>query len=353
MTQPARDPRAVAIGRALVGALWVGLAVGGLWLAGQIRAAAASWEAAGGWVRTLRGNEEDIIEPHPHLGWVHRPNSVASYGEGGRVDWSIDGNRFRGHDNAPRARPPGRRRIAAIGDSFTFGNVPVADNWTERLETHLADTDVLNMGVSGYGVGQMLLWYEQFCADFEVDLVIVSIIEDDLIRAKRDRFATGFAVPRFSLVDGALVHDPTPLPPRLDPGARTQPWLAFARYAATWVVRGRADHPAQDDGEYTVPFAILDALATRVRADGREVLLVVMPTSWSRPAADYGLTAFAQDHDIPLLDLYPPLRQAAPTEAAWDALFLPDNHPSVDGNAEIGRLIAARLIADGWPAAAR
>lgn len=54
----------------------------------------------------------------------------------------------------PTAKPPGGRRIVAIGDSFTSGVVPYAANYLTLLERELAGlrpTEVINMGIPGTG----------------------------------------------------------------------------------------------------------------------------------------------------------------------------------------------------------
>jgi hypothetical protein len=52
----------------------------------------------------------------------------------------------------PTAKPPGVRRVVAIGDSFTMGVVPYGSNFLTVLERDLArdrPTEVINMGIPG------------------------------------------------------------------------------------------------------------------------------------------------------------------------------------------------------------
>jgi hypothetical protein len=79
---------------------------------------------------------------------------------------------------------PAERRIAVVGDSFTFGlEVKYEDTWGHRLELILGDgTQVLNFGVDGYGVDQAYLRYERDVLPWRPDIVILGIINDDLRR---------------------------------------------------------------------------------------------------------------------------------------------------------------------------
>ena len=76
------------------------------------------------------------------------------------------------------------RRIAIVGDSFTFGlEVRYEDTWGHQLELILGDgTQVLNFGVDGYGVDQSFLRYQRDTIPWRPDIVILGVINDDLRR---------------------------------------------------------------------------------------------------------------------------------------------------------------------------
>ncbi|MCW8137949.1 MAG: hypothetical protein KIT58_03500 [Planctomycetota bacterium] len=70
------------------------------------------------------------------------------------VSTNSRGLRGRREDAAPR--PPGARRIVALGDSFTWGqSVEEEETFPARLEAR--GVEVPDLGVIGYGPGQMLL----------------------------------------------------------------------------------------------------------------------------------------------------------------------------------------------------
>jgi len=92
----------------------------------------------------------------------------------------------------PVPKPPDEFRIAAIGDSFTAG-ITNSVRWPAVLEQQLnsnADwrrligkrTRVLNFGLDGIGAVQFKAVFEHEAIRFEPDLVLVSLIIDDLPR---------------------------------------------------------------------------------------------------------------------------------------------------------------------------
>jgi hypothetical protein len=76
-------------------------------------------------------------------------------------------------------KPPGRFRIMAVGDSFTFGIVPYPDAAMTVLESRLQalcpglDLEVLNFGVGGMGVEDYETVVALGFARFTPDLVVV------------------------------------------------------------------------------------------------------------------------------------------------------------------------------------
>lgn len=71
-------------------------------------------------------------------------------------------------------KPPGVRRILAFGDSFTFGTgVAAEERFTEVAENGLEHVEILNMGVPGYGLDQIVLSFLAQGRAWQPDDVIV------------------------------------------------------------------------------------------------------------------------------------------------------------------------------------
>lgn len=147
---------------------------------------------------------------HPTRGWALRPNlrdadpygpaslNSNAVGMRGRLDFNID-------------PPSDRTRIVLIGDSFTFGEeVADSETFAFRLQELLPQTEVLNLGVHGYGHDQMLIALRELGLRYRPDVVLVGFVQDDM-----ERNMLGFrdyAKPRFELVDGRLALRGSPVP---------------------------------------------------------------------------------------------------------------------------------------------
>ena len=82
-------------------------------------------------------------------------------------------------------RQAGIKRIVVLGDSFTWGwGVNKEDIYTEKLETSLEKTEVINMGVPGYGIAREYLLLNRYALKFKPDIVIVSFFLDDFLKSK-------------------------------------------------------------------------------------------------------------------------------------------------------------------------
>ena len=121
---------------------------------------------------------------HRRLRYVLRANYRIR--NGGAVHESS--NRFGLRGSPDMRREKGRRfRIAAIGDSVTFG-LGLADSQTypAQLERRLNRRaggprfEVLNAGLPGYSPIQSRIYFEQRVAAFRPDLVLWQFIEDDV-----------------------------------------------------------------------------------------------------------------------------------------------------------------------------
>ncbi|NIL98640.1 MAG: hypothetical protein GTO53_14275, partial [Planctomycetales bacterium] len=107
-------------------------------------------------------------------------------------------------------------RIALFGDSFTYGaEVAYEDSWCGYLERQFAlpglQTEVLNFGVSGYGMDQAYLRWKHQGAKFKPQLVVFGLQFENvkrntnLVRAiYNPRTGLPFSKPRFVLEEDRL-----------------------------------------------------------------------------------------------------------------------------------------------------
>jgi hypothetical protein len=111
-----------------------------------------------------------------------------------------------------RARPE-RPLVLCLGDSFTFGaEVSDAETWPAYLE-ELVPARVVNGGVFGYGLDQIVLRAERLVPLLKPDLLLVGLIPDDIGRCGLS-LRTGLPKPYFTIEEGRLkLHPPRPASP--------------------------------------------------------------------------------------------------------------------------------------------
>ena len=73
--------------------------------------------------------------------------------------------------------PTDKLRVAAFGDSFVFcDGEKNADTWEQQLEDSVGNLEVMNFGVSGYGLGQSYLRYLQDGIKFQPDVIFFNYV---------------------------------------------------------------------------------------------------------------------------------------------------------------------------------
>lgn len=118
------------------------------------------------------------------LDYELRPG-VRSQAHGVRVETNAHGMRDR---ERTIEKPPGVVRVAAVGDSFTFGfGVPAEDAWPAVLERLLNEAresgarpaEVLNFGVGGYSTRDEALVVRERVLAFQPDAIVLGYVCND------------------------------------------------------------------------------------------------------------------------------------------------------------------------------
>ncbi len=99
-------------------------------------------------------------------------------------DYNTNGQHMRGIKDISYEKDPNTFRIAALGDSFTWGeDVPLFFSYPTLLEELIPDAEVLNFGVIAAGIDSMYFRWKYEALDFHPDVVIFGIFIDDIRRA--------------------------------------------------------------------------------------------------------------------------------------------------------------------------
>jgi hypothetical protein len=146
----------------------------------------------------------------PSKGWRPKPNLKDENAWDDKI-LNTNSTGLRGKKDFPYAKNGGRPRILILGDSFTFGD-QVSDNetYSHYLQEMLPNTEVINMGVHGYGHDQMLILFKEEGIKYQPDIVILGFLPLDMSRNLLN--FRDFAKPRFILENGELKLTGTPVP---------------------------------------------------------------------------------------------------------------------------------------------
>jgi hypothetical protein len=154
----------------------------------------------------LAGRPNPMVKHDSTLGW-RRVTEVTAQGV---------------RDNVTYAREPApdRVRIAAFGDSFTYGSgVTLDESWAKRMAALNPSVEVLNYGIGAFGLDQAYLRYQQEGADLRPHIVFIGYMSENIARnvnVFRGFYGAGypgffFTKPRFVLEQGRLRLLPNPL----------------------------------------------------------------------------------------------------------------------------------------------
>lgn len=153
------------------------------------------------------------------LGWTVGPNRRGGDG----LYWSGSEGLRVPHEGAVIPRQTGQTTIAVVGDSYTFGDeVRYEDTYGHFLDQMLGSQfRVVNFGVPGYGLDQMLLRYQKDVRKWKPKIVVLGFISHDLERTLwvypflgNHEWDYPFSSPRFIVRGEELINiNPSPLPP--------------------------------------------------------------------------------------------------------------------------------------------
>jgi lysophospholipase L1-like esterase len=220
----------------------------------------------------------------PQLGYVPRAGHASS-------GVTIEASGLRRTGEALAGAP-----ILAVGDSFTFGDeVDDGQTWPAQLQS-LTGRRVLNGGVSGYGVDQIVLRAEQLAASFKPAVIVVAFIADDIRRTEMRRLWSADK-PYFAIDGGKLDLLGVPVPPRADPRTTLTFWQRTLGYSYLFdFILRRLDLLHDWFGDHVrvqppgtgerIACELARRLAELRRSSGAEVIVMAEydPVVWDDPA---------------------------------------------------------------------
>jgi len=267
-------------------------------------------------------------EYHPTLGWYHQKSKSALLVQDElRVEVNTNSEGMRGIREYGIDKPAGMMRILLLGDSFAFGwGVKDNETFAARLEEMDPKLEVLNLGVAGYGLDQILLSFREIGRRFSPDLVFVTVFPEDFWRATRSFTDAGYAKPYFTLSGkDLLLHNvPTPQPfqlkhnqfPDVIESNRIEDFFEKSilyRLFRRGIIRmgknlGWLDPDSTD--EWILGREQLKTLIAEIKAsEAQAIIVIVPPERWFKSTSEVSLKQsirrFAQREQVPMIDLTP------------------------------------------------
>ncbi|MEM7204767.1 MAG: SGNH/GDSL hydrolase family protein [Planctomycetota bacterium] len=151
----------------------------------------------------------------PWLGWALIPGAKAvSHRLAPPVEYRINSKGLRSDQEHDYRAPDAIRRVVLLGDSNTFGfGVPIEAHFSSRLERLLEPAEIINLGVSAFGIDQELLSLRYEGLRYGPDLVIAYIPHyGDFRHMYRRRFGRGKPCFRYEAGGLQLVGSPVGAP---------------------------------------------------------------------------------------------------------------------------------------------
>ena len=382
MRTPGRErPRT----RARVALVLFGIVLGAL--AGEILARLVGFE-----FRPHMRNRVYFAEPHPLFGWRNRPGVAGPYGGDEFLTFvtiNADGQRGPSH---PMERVPGKRRIAILGDSQTWGD-GVGDEETFVARLDGGDTEVLSFATPGWGTDQEILVLDAEVSRWSPDVVVLAFFVGNDLNDNTSRGSFQYPKPWFALEpDGGLELHGVPVPYSRAWHALIDGYRALMRHSALLnaiAELSRSDWTPADDGDrggerpafnspmygavlderdrarFAVTGRLLLEFVRRVRAMGATPVVLMIPDLWQvevfgdphRRAALWQaggslqrpqryFTALLEEQGVQVIDALPPLARATRASGTRGGphTYYPEwRHLNAFGHAIVADLLRARL----------
>lgn len=297
------------------------------------------------------------------LGWRMRPDARTTWG-GAQV--SINNKGMRG-PAIPYTRTPSKPRLLYLGDSVTFGYLLA--NYDEaypyrveaKCKTRLGlNIETINSAVDGYSTWQESLFLEREGVKYSPDLVVLGFVLNDVTeRFGLVRFGgagEGNQLDRsYSTItewlqqNSAVYFALNKFKARLRFGVDVRKG-AVARELATVEDLALSPDSKAVRGEWSQTLLDMDKLVRVCEREKLQLAIIIFPFVFQfkdpirLSAPQQELVTFCNTRNIPCLDLLPLLNcYLENTKKEPAALFLDDDHPSIEGSDVIADCIVEWL----------
>lgn len=318
------------------------------------------------------GDSFDVY--NPATGWSSRPSFA-----GDLYVHNADGIRTAAPDTSYSLMPQdGVLRIGLFGDSYVYGGaVTFEDSWGYLLEQDLnargIKAEVINFGVSAFGLAQDLRYYESLGRKYHLDIALLGFQDVAILKTTNiftTLFGTGdaipFSQPRYRLSEDGLelLNDPA-LPPEqvveVLSHPESNPLIGYDAYytpsnalndllnkSMLIALLRRTSAGSHDQADFSdstehvqLSRAIVDAFDREARADGTQLVLLNTVNSDTQRYVTNGEPMPYQNFMDEMSARYP-LIDTAPVFTVFSESDWVESHYSRAAGARV-----ARVVADG------
>jgi hypothetical protein len=165
------------------------------------------------WIIMARYPTYDVLflSPHPVLGWTLTPDLkwrwAGHYWYASDFSVNVKNNSLGFRDTEWTVRKS-RERIAMIGDSLIEAVQVPFDKTSSQIIEEDTGAEVLNFGVSCYGLGQFYLVWEEYAKHFNPDYAVILLAGGHMSRTVEKNPIGTLRRPMFSIHDKKLVVEP-------------------------------------------------------------------------------------------------------------------------------------------------
>jgi lysophospholipase L1-like esterase len=311
----------------------------------------------------------------PHLGWRWKPNSQEHFTSTTGIDSTVTVNRqgVRATQDYAVPKPDNISRLLILGDSVAMGQ-GVDDSQTfaallnERASQQGLHTEVINGGTTDYNTQQEVIWLERYGLQLEPDQIILVYVTNDARSFAKPPFFAGPLQGFYNFLRFNSSAYGWYLRSRIDSSAEEATFSGEGRYryldlyksgewvddeeAASQLFSGARNDwaAAWDPAALETNLQYLDDLYNLTQAHDVGLMLLIMPphaqvamqqipTDIDFYAPQNALSAWADAHQIPVID---PL--AAMRDLEDDNLYYDHIHLSEAGHAFIADVLFDTLF---------
>lgn len=243
--------------------------------------------------------------------------------------------------------PPGASTIALVGDSFTYGD-EVSDEataaWALRERT---DAEILNHGVLGHGLDQVLLQWRQVLASDPPDALVLLLT--NVVAFRTGSTWDNWARPWVEATPSGLAVRGVPVPP---PESFLPAWWSPRLDDIVVLWRARATMQTDLGRALDLAPATLDALAAETRAADTTLVVVYAPVPSEYEGPTPGSSAVHDAVFVPWCEqargsVCVDLLDAFRAEAARGTRLTEVRHWSAAGHTLVAEVLAEVLADEG------